>query len=1192
LVEKPVDAEDHNIYIYYPTSAGGGSKRLFRKVEDRSSEFYPNENEIRREGSFIYESFVVTQGTDVKVYTVGPDYAHAEARKSPVVDGRVKRGSDGNEVRYPVILSPVEKEMARKIVLAFKQTVCGFDILRVHGRSYCCDVNGFSFVKKSQKYYEDAASILVNLMLSMVRKNFLEANPNPMVNPSSSTTAGKMVVPRSASANGSQVGNGELMGSSVAGDDRAPSPTASIISDADFMPQSTGNLHPNAKRYENEELRCVIAVVRHGDRTPKQKIKVVVSVQKYLDYFHSYAKTPKKDLKVKSKAGLVKFLEITKEIITEDKSISPDLRRKLCQLRDVLERWEISGINRKLQMKPQKWDEELEEDGGSSPKSLSPSPGGIVGLPLEDYTAGQLDLSNVMNGETGISTGSEPPTPSKKKSSTSTPKRKGTGLATELLVILKWGGDLTPMGKIQAEELGQKFRTEYYPDNDNGGVLRLHATYRHDFKIKASDEGRVMKTAAAFTKGLLELEGQLTPILASLVTIEEKNRTMLDSSENFEMKQEMDRCKEHLNQIQVDQEIKDDLIDMIAPQCSSLMRAQFKKLGNPLKTLRRMYQLMENLLNEIKDMVEMERQAFAEAGVICCPEPSTPFVPAAAILGKTELTVDSNIETDPAKDIPILESEVSGDGVVDEEPDDVEEVELPRPYLMETFSLMYDRWAKLYKDFFNAKTGHFDLTKVPDVYDMIRYDILHNYSLNFSGMEELYTLSNIFESCVVPQEYGIDKADKQYIAAKMCGALVEKIKHDLTVITHDPSSHSSNDDRMLYQLNHDHAQDLQINSLERCVRTRLYFTSESHIHTVLNVLRYFGASTHTLDQDALDQLDQILDVSYLSQIVFRLFEDRTERGKFTCEISFCSGTTNDPVNDKQNSLKLPIVLQHHMKLEDLLGLLNNAISLYNGDNPHRSLSPSDKSSGMTSALTSSNNTTLSLPAVDELQQAQDQAEKTSTGVINQEDRSFVDHNPSLVVVGGGSSTFTPVQTSAAPSTNSPPKLRKFPDPPKMIRNESITVNMDMKNTSDRWEREMQSTVPMKYHPLTHSHHKLLRHKSATAAGGSKAIKSILVSKDDLDAVVPHPSSPTVPQQLPASTSVDSMDTLQNQQMLSNGSPARCLTPSIARTRSRSMSATEISTMRPITPGNTVLLEASAAAISELIASPTAYGETI
>ena len=41
--------------------------------------------------------------------------------------------------------------------------------------------------------------------------------------------------------------------------------------------------------------------------------------------------------------------------------------------------------------------------------------------------------------------------------------------------------------------------------------------FRHDMKIKTSDEGRVMKTAAAFAKGLLELEGELMPILYSLV---------------------------------------------------------------------------------------------------------------------------------------------------------------------------------------------------------------------------------------------------------------------------------------------------------------------------------------------------------------------------------------------------------------------------------------------------------------------------------------------------------------------------------------------------------------------------------------------------------------------------------------------------------------------------------------------------
>ena len=56
---------------------------FFSKVKDRSSK-YSKESSVRAEGSYIYEEFMPTDGTDVKVYSVGPDYAHAEARKSPV----------------------------------------------------------------------------------------------------------------------------------------------------------------------------------------------------------------------------------------------------------------------------------------------------------------------------------------------------------------------------------------------------------------------------------------------------------------------------------------------------------------------------------------------------------------------------------------------------------------------------------------------------------------------------------------------------------------------------------------------------------------------------------------------------------------------------------------------------------------------------------------------------------------------------------------------------------------------------------------------------------------------------------------------------------------------------------------------------------------------------------------------------
>ena len=100
----------------YTTQAplGAGARSSSARSVILSSMFYPEINEIRRDGSYIYKFYDETQGTDIKMYTIGPDYRHAKVRKSPAIDGKVKRNADGKKVRFPVILTLREKEIARR----------------------------------------------------------------------------------------------------------------------------------------------------------------------------------------------------------------------------------------------------------------------------------------------------------------------------------------------------------------------------------------------------------------------------------------------------------------------------------------------------------------------------------------------------------------------------------------------------------------------------------------------------------------------------------------------------------------------------------------------------------------------------------------------------------------------------------------------------------------------------------------------------------------------------------------------------------------------------------------------------------------------------------------------------------------------------------------------------------------------
>ena len=977
FVEKPVDGEDHNIYVYYSSKTGGGSKRLFRKVNDRSSKFYADENNIRMKGSYIYESFLSTGGTDIKVYTCGPSYVHAEARKAPTLDGIVQRDKNGKEVRFPIVLRPFEKLMARKVVLSFGMRFCGFDILKCRNKSYVCDVNGFSFVKTSVKYYEDAASILREMLTRYMgrhldrRASITELTPLPGFESKEidETPWGESInLESDTSKKDATTSNTDAQSVDNNTDERKDADGLNLANGVtDYLEESRekstsiGNSDPS-----KEELRCVIGIFRHGDRTPKEKLKIKTKNAQWISLHKQFATSPRDELKLKSSIELQTVVKTAESILVElkkgnnmgnDKSNGSsddninqdddmeDVEKEIESLTNLLRALNrggsFSGINRKVQIKPMEWkkinlsnvDEECSpitnafnspllynKDNNNKNIPLSPvrlpapavSNGGNYGafkrshLQRDNSTSPNRNTDEEKNATQEQQFQSLPsisrlsslnivqnanlnifPKPPKSGNSwemkdDDTNNKVTIALTEEVTkveVIVKWGGVLTSRGRKQAERLGVWCRNQLYP-GENAGLLRLHSTFRHDLKIYSSDEGRVVTTAAAFAKGFLNLEGPLPPIITSLVRADEHVTDLLDDSSaaSGHMKQVKKSLHKNISAKMSLAELK----VAIAPTKSDSVLAALDFLGNMNDALHRLYNLIKSFTSSLEHISNSlaNNSSANDNGSVSVDVP----------VG-TDLEV-LNIVNNQRKQR--LNRSGSSSKKSSQKPG-VTPIEINIDEWGEEIELIKMRWQKLENDLvkkISKKDGSikWDISKIPDIYDCIKYDVLHNHAvvLDIKGVPDLYVLAKALADVVIPQEYGCQLPEKIGIGAKISQRLLRKIIADLAA---SATLGSEFKHETVYRLDSSYMSELNIRSLSRHVRTRLYFTSESHVHAVLNVLR-FGAMVDNLvdlsddisgnvsdrhgnvplSEEARKFLSSSAELNYLTHIVIRLYE--------------------------------------------------------------------------------------------------------------------------------------------------------------------------------------------------------------------------------------------------------------------------------------------------------------------------------
>ena len=523
FVEKPVSGEDHNIRVYFPKShKGGGGRKLFRKVGNKSSEWDEEliiPRAISEEGSsYIYEQFLhVDNSEDIKAYTVGSEYCHAETRKSPVVDGLVRRNTHGKEIRYVTSLTKEESIMATKIANGFGQRICGFDLLRVGSKSYVIDVNGWSFVKDNNEYYDNCARILRSLFLKerqkrdgilpegisttdnesdklLAHRKNMTSSPRSwkemVKSPSLSRLTGHHAFAQQAHSTASpETCSQTIPLSSPPSFDRRSNSTqpAASINEADH-PQQTVLLHPSPERTSqipspssdvpakvvpqpaskhSWKLKGMVSVIRHADRTPKQKFKFTFHTQPFVELLRGH----QEEVLLKGEAALNSVLHAVQVALKQ----GHEDREKLQTLRNALIK-KGAWAGTKVQIKPMFRKRQKEE----SDRKLSVAD-------IDNVSKETLVAAERITGEPAEDLSSLSKTHSRADSTTGITLSRFSaaenGLVLDKLqLIIKWGGESTHAALYQSQDHGENMRND---------LLLMNKEVLDNVRVFTSSERRV-----------------------------------------------------------------------------------------------------------------------------------------------------------------------------------------------------------------------------------------------------------------------------------------------------------------------------------------------------------------------------------------------------------------------------------------------------------------------------------------------------------------------------------------------------------------------------------------------------------------------------------------------------------------------------------------------------------------------------